>query len=289
MALSEAFQVIETLQIPNYRMEDTVRWLCSMSGDFSVASAWEEIRRKMPIAPWASIVWHKNLLPRHSTLGWRLAHGKMPTDVEVQKRGVCVVSRCSLCRKECESTAHLFLTCKFSDAVWNTFADWFGFIWGRPSSILDFLEWWKGKLRSSNLRDLWAVGAIVVCATLWEERNKRCHEGTHRSMKQLLECVKGELQECKFVIRGVKSIQDLCVKTIGLVSSTDIGSGILEVFWCKPDPNWVKLNIDGSSLGNPGKAGLGWGPCFATTRPKWCSRMENTWAFPIASKLKLKL
>ncbi|XP_043700213.1 transcription factor RHD6-like [Telopea speciosissima] len=77
-------------------------------------------------------------------------------------------------------------------------------------------------------------------------------------MKQVLECVKGELQECKFVIRGVKSVQDLrCVKTIGLVSSNDTGRGILEVFWCKPDPNWIRLNIDGSLLGNPGRAGAG--------------------------------
>nr|POE99931.1 putative ribonuclease h protein [Quercus suber] len=27
--------------------------------------------------------------------------------------------------------------------------------------------------------------------------------------------------------------------------------------WEKPDLNWFKLNIDGSSIGNPGKAGGG--------------------------------
>ncbi|XP_042495078.1 uncharacterized protein LOC122074317 [Macadamia integrifolia] len=29
----------------------------------------------------------------------------------------------------------------------------------------------------------------------------------------------------------------------------------LEVHWCKPPINWIKINVDGSSLGNPGRAG----------------------------------
>ncbi|XP_042488549.1 uncharacterized protein LOC122068701 [Macadamia integrifolia] len=31
----------------------------------------------------------------------------------------------------------------------------------------------------------------------------------------------------------------------------------LEVFWCKPFVNWINLNFDGSSLGNPGQVGVG--------------------------------
>ncbi|XP_042501990.1 uncharacterized protein LOC122079520 [Macadamia integrifolia] len=32
---------------------------------------------------------------------------------------------------------------------------------------------------------------------------------------------------------------------------------ILEVFWCRPDFSWIKLNVDGCSLGNPGNSGAG--------------------------------
>ncbi|KAK1309350.1 hypothetical protein QJS10_CPA09g02087 [Acorus calamus] len=31
----------------------------------------------------------------------------------------------------------------------------------------------------------------------------------------------------------------------------------IEVIWLKPDPPWIKLNIDGASLGNPGPSGAG--------------------------------
>ena len=33
---------------------------------------------------------------------------------------------------------------------------------------------------------------------------------------------------------------------------------VVNVRWKKPFIGWFKLNIDGASMGNPGKAGGGW-------------------------------
>ncbi|XP_043725602.1 uncharacterized protein LOC122672168 [Telopea speciosissima] len=205
-ALIEIFKVIKSTDIPCYYVEDSVCWGPSKSGDFTTASAWEELRLKGPKAPWVQLVWHKNLQPRHSMFGWRLVHGRLPTEEEYQRRAVSLASRCMLCKKQCDSALHLILNCEFSNAVWGEFCSWFGIGRNQPASIVDFWDWWKRKRRCTNVKDPWAVGAVVTCATLWEERNRRCYENCYRSQRQILE---------------------------------------------------IKLNIDGSSLGNPGRAGTG--------------------------------
>ncbi|XP_043725788.1 uncharacterized protein LOC122672365 [Telopea speciosissima] len=116
------FKVIKSTDIPCYDVEDSVCWGPSKSSDFTTASAWEELRLKGPKAPWVQLVWHKNLQPRHSMFGWRLAHEKLPTEEEYQRWGVSLASKCMLCKKQCDSALHLILNCEFNNVVWGNFA-----------------------------------------------------------------------------------------------------------------------------------------------------------------------
>ncbi|XP_042477772.1 uncharacterized protein LOC122059152 [Macadamia integrifolia] len=71
--------------------------------------------------------------------------------------------------------------------------------------------------------------------------------------------VKGEI--CLFAsihIGQSLSISNLlCAKRVGIPRVVCKRKKIIEVFWCPPFPGWVKLNTDGCSLGNLGKAGVG--------------------------------
>ncbi|XP_042952286.1 uncharacterized protein LOC122289378 [Carya illinoinensis] len=52
--------------------------------------------------------------------------------------------------------------------------------------------------------------------------------------------------------------QDLAIlKRLDILISTPKAKRVSLVKWLPPCSNWVKLNIDGSSLGNPGPAGAG--------------------------------
>ncbi|XP_042518496.1 uncharacterized protein LOC122092225 [Macadamia integrifolia] len=47
------------------------------------------------------------------------------------------------------------------------------------------------------------------------------------------------------------------IRKLGLSIQAAPSRLILEVFWSKPYINWIKLNFDGSSMGNPSQAGAG--------------------------------
>ncbi|XP_042483849.1 uncharacterized protein LOC122064192 [Macadamia integrifolia] len=115
--LQRIFEKIRDIKIPLHACEDMCLWSLSSDGSFSSKSAWEDIRSTNPKVPWATLIWNKKLQPRASIFGWRMAHGKLPTDESIQKRGIALVSRCSLCGVEVESMDHIFLQCSFAEGL----------------------------------------------------------------------------------------------------------------------------------------------------------------------------
>ncbi|XP_042511750.1 uncharacterized protein LOC122086899 [Macadamia integrifolia] len=101
--LHDIFEKIQTIKIPSYTCEDMCLWSLSSDGIFNSNSAWEDIRIRNLKVPWFSLIWGKKVQPRVSIFGWRMVHDKLPTDDAVQKRGIALVSKCSLCGMEAET------------------------------------------------------------------------------------------------------------------------------------------------------------------------------------------
>ncbi|XP_042488955.1 uncharacterized protein LOC122069075 [Macadamia integrifolia] len=104
-SLRQIFLAIKEVKIPSAQIEDLCIWQLSPLGSFTTSSAWEDIRRVAPAVHWNSLVWHNNLPPRIATFGWRLAHERLPTDELIRKKGIFLVSRCSLCEQYEERTS----------------------------------------------------------------------------------------------------------------------------------------------------------------------------------------
>ncbi|XP_042501696.1 uncharacterized protein LOC122079360 [Macadamia integrifolia] len=47
------------------------------------------------------------------------------------------------------------------------------------------------------------------------------------------------------------------IRKLGMQTQRAPPQSILEIFWCRPEVNWIKLNFDESSRGNPGRVGAG--------------------------------
>ncbi|XP_042479723.1 uncharacterized protein LOC122060672 [Macadamia integrifolia] len=99
----------------------------------------------------------------------------------------------------------------------------------------------------------------IPSANIWWERNRRRHDNEYRAAMQIFEYSHQELGPCIGKLKGeVKAPIDVifCSK-LGLTVGSHKHAHPLEVHWCKPQPNWLKVNVDGSSLGNPGRAEAG--------------------------------
>ncbi|XP_042474834.1 uncharacterized protein LOC122056934 [Macadamia integrifolia] len=127
--LHDIFEKIRTIKIPSYPCEDMCLWSLSSDGIFNSNSAWEDIRIRNPKVPWFSLIWGKKMQPRVSIFGWRMVHDKLPTDDAIQKRGIVLVSKCSLCGMEAETSSHIFLQCSYSEEIWLFFCGCFNVQW----------------------------------------------------------------------------------------------------------------------------------------------------------------
>ncbi|XP_042482204.1 uncharacterized protein LOC122062621 [Macadamia integrifolia] len=257
--MSEIINSIMEIPLPQSDFEDRCVWSPNTDGIFSTKSAWNTIRRKKDSISWEALIWSKKLQPRISIFAWRIMHGKLPTDAAVMKRGIPMASRCDLCRSSSEDLDHILVHCQYAERVWNIVCEWFNIPNRKHESLHALASWWKRKMKIVNLKEVWSIAFAISAENIWKERNGRRFEERQRQQRHVIEMIKNDIRETiPNVKTSIKSMNEiLCCRRLGL---NILSAGIkppLEVYWCKPLTGWVKLNFDGSSIGNHGNAGAG--------------------------------
>ncbi|KAL6135028.1 hypothetical protein ACLB2K_067256 [Fragaria x ananassa] len=89
-----------------YHEDDQFIWTSSASGD-----AYNFLCPKFAVVSWGKLLWKKFIPPRMSLLALK---GRVLSEEFLQKRGIYMASRCSLCHRHGESLEHIFLSCSFA-------------------------------------------------------------------------------------------------------------------------------------------------------------------------------
>jgi hypothetical protein len=108
---------------------------------------------------------------------WRSLHNGLPVEMNLQRIGICLVSRCRCCgNSHTESVDHLLFSGCIARACWNYFGNLMS-IHGCVSSSSDLLgSWWIG-CSSKSLRSI--CGRLIsslICWHIWCARNKAIFE-----------------------------------------------------------------------------------------------------------------
>ncbi|GAU31405.1 hypothetical protein TSUD_370540 [Trifolium subterraneum] len=257
--LSHAFpQLCNTLNqvtIPLEHAPDQLLWKHTDSGDLSLKDAYGFKMQNFDELHWATIIWNTDIPPSKSFLVWRLMHNKVPTDENLMVRGCNMPSMCSICKCHVESTFHIFFECSFATRTWS----WFAGILNVVLQLNSMDDIWKlcDDHWSPQCKVTITAAVIFLINTLWFVRNQARFHDNLISWDSAIALIiaSTSITGNHTSNSSSNSLRDFSVWKCFKVEIHPSKPVVLkEICWQPPVLNWLKCNIDGASIGNPGLA-----------------------------------
>ena len=232
-------QVLNDIQsVPFFLHEDIpdmMIWKQETSGQYSAKSGYEwlcSLNHQSPSDKSWMWVWRLKVPDKIKVFIWLLGHGALLTNCEHTRRHITLDPICDRCGLSMEDILHCLKDCPKSRNIW---------VWLRLWE-LDFFEendtfTWIMKGAASSF-------ATVFLAGIWWIWRARCREILTRDPWPEWEV----LRNINLMAQDISSF---------LMQSSVGTSQPRHVSWIRPPPNGFKLDVDGSALGNPGRAGFG--------------------------------
>lgn len=217
----------------------------SQNGDFTIASAYGLIIAEAEgnsgvfKGTW---VWKLDVWPKIISFLCLCHHDNVPVRQVIANRGISCELLCPICKRHNEAINHMFRECPFAITFWNKLRT--------PPTLsysnnLDLLEWLKVNCLCDPHIKIngapWSTLFPFAIWEIWKHGNRVVFKICPLNLHLHSICTR-LATEYFYCVGKNKKIKDF---TTTLVR------------WRKPSVCWFKLNLDGASLGNPGKAGGG--------------------------------
>ncbi|XP_027157997.1 uncharacterized protein LOC113759614 [Coffea eugenioides] len=229
-------------------VKDEFVWLSSNSGSFTITSIWECIRHRRNVSVVDSLLWSSTLPLKLSFLAWRAIRNYLLVDANLQRRGVCLPSKCYCCCNAEETVLHLFLSGPVIVEVWSHFANKFGVSMDGCGSLSSVFLTWLHSTPLASKNHIRVFFPIVICWCLWLERNDTqfrgvpCESGrVIRQVDQFMELL-GTLRMLK--AQHFKGDRDYVLFQFATMLAKKVQH--VAIAWGKPPLGHVKLNSDAS-------------------------------------------
>ncbi|XP_077223482.1 uncharacterized protein LOC143857094 [Tasmannia lanceolata] len=244
-------------------------WKPEANGRLTFKSAWNSSRNEHQKVNWASTVWCKGHIPKHSFTTWQALHNRLATMDRLLFLGMSRDTSCLLCGSDGESVDHLFFRCGYSDRICRSILRQFNYRRNLKNSVLKEEEWirshFKKKEQCASAMRI-AFGAIIY--SVWRERNARLHGDPHTHkqsiLRKIISIIRDKMPFLK--ILDEPSASSLCFAKAFRCPFAPVEHLIEECSWVKPDENMIKLNVDASNSAY--EAGVG-------------GLLKNLWETPV--------
>ena len=163
--------LIEPVVLSPHR--DTWTWSLDVHKGFSVASIRSLIDLHFLGANLNATRWNRSIPIKVNVFMWRAMLNKLPTRVNLDRKGIEVDSLlCPICHEDVETVNHIFFTCDLAKDLWALLAKWWELDVPFCASISDWLSWLDSLSISFKARVfLDGVGSAIMWS-LWSFRNR---------------------------------------------------------------------------------------------------------------------
>lgn len=215
--------------------EDILIWGSATSGKYSSKSGYSWLISKDfpspdPILSWAW-VWKLRVPENLRHFIWQIMHGGLPCNVLRVHRHLTSDSSCQKCGAPQETILHMLRDCPTISNAWERL----GFTLLPNFFVDDYGNWMQGFASQDR-----GIVFIVTCWVIWRARNQYVFEDIQWSIWTIL--------------NKIRTHHEAIMSAYG---SSSFSRPVRQVQWCPPSGNAVKLNVDGSCIGNPGRSGYG--------------------------------
>ncbi|KAK9050814.1 hypothetical protein SSX86_030213, partial [Deinandra increscens subsp. villosa] len=190
--ISELFQLLDDLfEFHGTVANDVWMWKEDANGVFSVRSAKELLYKSYNSIHLQTINWKVWVPLKCRIMVWRTIRDRLPTCVELAKRGVQLQSdSCIFCQSDQESSLHLFTACIYAHEVWNRLVDWCRLPPFFAFSVQDILQLGESHQVLPSQKTILRGIVYTAIWALWNERNARIFTRKFRRPVEVLESIK---------------------------------------------------------------------------------------------------
>ncbi|KAH0645546.1 hypothetical protein KY284_033430 [Solanum tuberosum] len=183
--------------------------------------------------------------------------GRIATDDKVRKFKVHGPSACNCCKTHHEeNTQHLFVDGDLAQ-LWIKFGNYCGIKIHTGSIRAMVMQWWMTKTNNKIQETMHQCLPTILCWEIWKSRCNARFEGIKASTYRIIERVTWLmtliLNKQFPCLNFAGNWKELCIK----IERVNLVLNIKFIKWREPPDNYLKLNTDGCSKGNPGEAGGG--------------------------------
>ncbi|GKV18426.1 hypothetical protein SLEP1_g28813 [Rubroshorea leprosula] len=170
-------------------------WIHDKEGHYTTKTAYHLLATDQSGPSGSTIfkrIWNPILPTKVSAFNWQLMLDRIPTKVNLLRRGIIKdmeESKCVICEEQEEDSAHLFLRCKMTRWLWEACTKW----WGAEAKLdIDcsktfekFGEWSK----ETQTRQGWDCIWSMVVLTVWLARNQKLFQHKKINARKLFELI----------------------------------------------------------------------------------------------------
>ena len=154
--------------------KDVQIWGGEDTGVFSVNSAYRYLTKQTRNSQQEVFIslWKTKALPNVITTAWRALLGRLPTRVNLRRRGGLLSSTiCVFCHTKEETCQHIFLECEFAQKVWTLCFKWIGVQFVQHKDLLIHFENFSLPQLNCKQNLLWKGVWATIMRCIWEHRN----------------------------------------------------------------------------------------------------------------------
>jgi len=122
----------------NREGQNRLKWIGDDQQVYTAKSGYSilNMEDQMSSLEYFQLLWSLKITPSALVWAWRILWDRLPTRVNLVRRGVLLgCTLCPMCRERLENAQHLFCTCKVAQKVWDLCERWIGKVTVRHESI----------------------------------------------------------------------------------------------------------------------------------------------------------